>query len=104
MKCKTLLAALFGFCALLQINDPDPLPWFAIYACASGTAILSVFVRLPPVIYATVGTIAFTWIIFLLPAIIDAAAFTGTEEEREFAGLTLVVGGMAVLYFCKGCR
>ena len=93
---KTFLAALFAYCALVQPNDPDPFRWFAIYACASGVAALSIFVRISPLIYATVGTVAFTWAIFLLPVIIDAAAFIGTEEEREFAGLTLVAGGMVV--------
>jgi hypothetical protein len=40
--------------------------------------------------FAILATVAGLWAAILLPSVLSAGSFTGTEEEREFAGLALV--------------
>ena len=92
------MAALFGYSALIQYNDPDPARWIAVYACASGIALLAVFRPLLPTTTLALAMVAIGWALSLVPGILAAMAFTGSEEEREFAGLTLVGGWMLFLF------
>jgi hypothetical protein len=95
---KLLLAVLFAASAAVQYNDPDPLPWLVIYGVAAVSSAWSAFGRPPFALLLAVAAVAFVWALLLVPGVMNEAAFTGTEEERECAGLLLVCGAMLALY------
>ena len=109
---NTLFLIAYLLSALVQFNDPDALPWIAIYL--AGAAMCAAQYRkkqprwLPP---ALLG-ITTVWILFLLPAIIGQVSITeifesismktkAVEEAREIGGLALVTVWAAVLTFRK---
>ncbi len=93
-----LAALLFAYSAFVQINDPDPIRWIAIYSCAAVVSAASVFGSIPRSILMTLACVAGSWAATLLPGVLMEAAFTATEEEREFLGLMLVCIASAVLW------
>lgn len=101
-----VLGVAFAFGAVVQLNDPDPLLWFAVYALAAAACLLSVLRRgawwLPALLAA--GT--FAWAATLAPRVIGRVPFgdmfgafemrnVGIEESREMYGLLLIAGWMA---------
>lgn len=98
--------------ALVQLNDPDPVQWFAIYAAAGVVAALSL--RRPgavpwpvPVVIAAVAVV---WAVAIMPGAlgkIGVADLTRTMEAetpaieigRETIGLLIVAGWMLVVAF-----
>lgn len=93
-----LAVPLFVFSALVQLNDPDPVRWFAIYAAAAALSAAAPFAAIPRALPAALSAVAAIWAATLLPDVLAARAFTGTEEERELGGLVLVCVAGAVLY------
>lgn len=98
------LALLFALSAAVQVNDPDPARWIAIYAAAMSTCALAP--RLPgPAIPAGIGAIALVWALGLTPGVLAEASWgdlidtmkhdNHAEEARELGGLALVVAAMA---------
>jgi len=94
-------AALFAWSALVQWNDPDPIRWVLLYGAASAFCGWLTLNRRPaaPLRWGLVGA-ATAWALTLLPGVIASAAFTGTEEERELAGLVLVAFAALALPAC----
>ena len=86
----SIACLLFAYSAVIQWNDPDPIRWFSIYATAALLSGFSLFIRVPGSMFAILATVAGLWAAILLPSVLSAGSFTGTEEEREFAGLSLV--------------
>ena len=92
-RIATAAAALFfAWSASLQANDPDPLRWLAIYG---GAALLSTLAALPGALplarpALALSVVAAGWAASIAPGVIAAGAGTGTEVEREIAGLVLV--------------
>lgn len=97
----------FVACALLQFNDPDTLPWIALYLAAAAACVLPApgigRVWFP----ATVGLAALIWAIALLPQALPGlrvgelfesmkAETPRIEIAREALGLLLVAAWMAV--------
>lgn len=108
------MAALFAFAAVVQVNDPDPVRWVAIYGAAGALSVRSALRAgtagppFPPALPAVVATVALLWAASILlrgPArdayghmfdmweMKDAAV----EEAREATGLVIVAAWMAVL-------
>jgi hypothetical protein len=102
------LALLFLFGALVQINDPDPIGWIAIYLAAAG-ACLAAHRRperlAPPLI---VGVIALVWAGAILSGMESRVPLLNlfsqwqmmnqaVENTRESYGLLIIAGWMAVL-------
>lgn len=99
-----LCVPLFALCVAVQFNDPDPVPWIAVYACA-GLACAFAAARVRVVEFASVvAVIAAVWALSLAPSALsflrgdkEAMAFTmktgdaEEEEARECGGLVLVV-------------
>jgi len=101
MNSKTLslaLALFFAWAALLQLNDPDPIRWFALYAVAAALAAASAFTAVPRPCFAALAAVAGVWAAILLPAVLSERAFTGTEEEWELGGLLIVGLANLALY------
>ena len=93
-----LMSALFAYSALLQWNDPDSARWIAVYACATALALLPLFRPILPTTTLALAMVAIGWALSLVPGILVALNFTGSEEEREFGGLTLVGAWMLFLF------
>jgi hypothetical protein len=115
IACNWLMAALFALSAALQYNDPDALPWIAIYAAAAAACALWGLRRTAWPLTAAVMLIALGWAAALLP---DVLGFIGlsdlfmrmdekggrVEIGREIGGLTIVVAWMAALLLVERRR
>lgn len=108
IACNWLMAALFTFSAALQYNDPDPVPWIAIYAAAAVACVLWSLRRNAWPLAAAVALIALVWTATLLPDVLGYIGFSDlflrmnekggrVEIGREIGGLTIVVAWMVVL-------
>jgi len=97
-------------CAAVQYNDPDALPWVALYLCAAAMCTARLRKRLPQCLPKLLFIVSLLWMGALLPNIIgqvsprDVAASismqtTAVEEAREIGGLFLVAlwSGMIAL-------
>ena len=84
-----LLAVLFLFGAAVQYNDPDPLPWIAIYLSAAAVCLLAVFHRLPWVLAAVVAAVALVWALTLAPGVFPDAPFARLFESWEMRNETV---------------
>jgi len=92
-------AVLFLYAAIVQYNDPDALPWMAIYLAGAIVSGLSARRPVPSFVYLLVGGIALAWSLSLWPDVIREGEFTATEIERESFGLLLVTIWMGVLFW-----
>jgi hypothetical protein len=101
-----LFLLLFAFSVVMQVNDPDPLRWIAIYSAAALACLVSS--QLHWFFPAAVGLVALAWATTLAPAVIGNVPFLSMfeefemkniaiEESREMYGLLLVAFWMAVL-------
>lgn len=100
-------AALFLLAAVLQHNDPDPLPWIAIYLAACLSCLVTVFRRHDWGLSAATGGIALLWALVLLPQGAGVPltelfaqwkmADARVETAREMYGLLLVFAVCAPL-------
>ena len=92
-----LLAVLFAYAASIQLNDPDPGRWIAVYGIAALISLLAVFRPPRPIVPWVLAVLALGWAATLVPGIYREAAFTGTEEERELVGLVIVAAWMGAV-------
>jgi hypothetical protein len=101
-----LFLLLFAFSVVMQVNDPDPLRWIAIYSAAALACLVSS--QLHWFFPAAVGLVALAWATTLAPGVIGKVPFLSMfeefemkniaiEESREMYGLLLVAFWMAVL-------
>ena len=97
---------LFAFSVVVQVNDPDPLRWIAIYGAAAIACLVGKqFHWTVPV---AIGLVALAWAVTIAPNVLGRVPFgamfeefevknQGVEESREMYGLLLVAFWMAVL-------
>jgi hypothetical protein len=101
-----IMLLLFAFSVVVQVNDPDPLRWIAIYGAAAVACLIGK--QLHWTVPVAIGLVALAWAITLAPNVIGMVPFRemfrefemknrGVEESREMYGLVLVAGWMAVL-------
>ena len=104
----TLFLLMFVFSVVVQVNDPDPLPWMAIYGAAALACLLSLLGKLPWWLAVITGLIALAWAATIAPRVVGQVPFMdmfaefemrdiAVEESREMYGLLLIGGWMAVL-------
>lgn len=107
------LALLFLACAFVQVNDPDPLAWIAIYGLTAVASIMAMY-RYYPRVYLGVLLILFlSYLVFLFPGmtewyrspdrslLFDDVAkmqYPYIEEAREFLGLLLCTVALLVYF------
>jgi hypothetical protein len=102
-------AAMFAFAAWLQLNDPDPVQWVAIYLAAAGLALAGPRHRRAGAAAALVAAVAVVWALSLAPDVVGRTSWgkmtetwkmqredAPTEEAREMGGLAVVVVWMSV--------
>jgi hypothetical protein len=103
-----LFLLLFAFSVVVQINDPDPLAWIAIYGAAAVACLLSLTGRLSWWFAVITGLVALAWAFTIAPRVIGQVPFLdmfaefemtdiGVEESREMYGLILIGAWMASL-------
>lgn len=104
-----LFLVMFLFSVIVQVNDPDPVAWMAIYGLAVFACALSLLGRLRAWVPALVGALALLWAINIAPRVVGRVPFlemfgafemkdVGVEESREMYGLVLIAVWMAVLF------
>jgi hypothetical protein len=103
-----LMLVLFIFGAIVQVNDPDPARWIAVYALAAGACLLSLLRRTHWTLPALLSAVAIGWAATLVPRVVGRVPFrdmfdafemrnVGIEESREMYGLLIIAAWMAVL-------
>ncbi len=103
-----VMMLLFTFGAAVQVNDPDPLRWIAVYALAAAACLLSLLRCLRWPLPALLCAIALVWAATLAPNVAGRVPFgdmfgafemknVGIEESREMYGLLIIAAWMAVL-------
>lgn len=103
-----VMALVFLFSAVVQVNDPDPVRWIAIYGLATVASVSSWLGRVRSWLPALVALLALAWAVSIAPRVVGRVPFgdmfgafemrdTGVEESREMYGLLLVAGWMAVV-------
>jgi hypothetical protein len=113
------MASFFAWAAAMQLNDPDPLRWFAIYAGASLVALLGSLARRQArrqrgLALALAG-LALVWAAAIVPELWGrwsvrdlgatmSAARSEVEYGREFVGLLIIAlyAGVAVWRGARG--
>jgi hypothetical protein len=99
---------MFIVSVVVQVNDPDPLKWIAIYSAAALACLLSLAGRLPWQLAVLTGLVAVAWAFTIAPRVIGEVPFLdmfgdfemrdiGVEESREMYGLLIIAGWMAAL-------
>ena len=91
------MAVLFAVWAYYQWNDPDSIPWVAIYAAASIVSLVFVTGKLPLAAPSIIGSVSVLWAAYLATQITYGPPLIAIEEWREMMGLVVVVVWMGVL-------
>ena len=103
-----VMALLFAFAVVVQINDPDPFAWMAIYGLACVACVLALLRRGHWLVPASAGAAAIIWAVTIAPRVLGRVPFldmfnefemrdTGIEESREMYGLLMIAAWMTVL-------
>ena len=97
---NVVMLAMFAFSVAVQLNDPDPLPWIAIYAAAAVVCGFEIRRTTPvwaPVMVAAIALVWSGWIAARVHEVPITALFAewemkdvGVEEAREMYGLAIV--------------
>ncbi len=104
----SIFLLLFAFSVVVQLNDPDPIPWVLIYGAAAVACALTLAGRQRWLFPVLVGIIALMWAATIAPRVVGQVPFMdmfaefemkdiGVEESREMYGLLLIGGWMALL-------
>lgn len=103
-----VMLLLFLFAASLQLNDPDPIRWVAIYTLAAVACLLSLLRQGHWGLPAAVALVAVVWAAMLSRHVLGHIPFgdmfggwemkdVGVEESREMYGLLIIAVYMLVL-------
>jgi hypothetical protein len=103
-----VMLLLFTLGAVVQLNDPDPVRWFAVYALAAVACLLSLLRRVHWAFPAILCAAALAWAATLVPHVVGRVPFrdmfgafemrsVGIEESREMYGLVIIAAWMAVV-------
>jgi hypothetical protein len=109
-----LLAALFLVFAWVQINDPDPWLWVALYVFMAGVFAFAAFGKKNKYVLLAGIAVCVIWTALLLPEFINwinmgMPTITGSmkaeephiEYTREFLGLFICIIALGALYLRK---
>jgi len=105
---NVVMLLVFAGSALLQLNDPDPVAWFAVYAAAAVVCGLGLTGYLRARFPALLSLTALTWAATIAPRVLGKVPFgdmfaefemrdLGVEESREMYGLVIVAVWMAAV-------
>jgi hypothetical protein len=103
-----LMLVAFVFSVVVQLNDPDPWAWVAIYGLGAAACTMVLMERGHWGYPTLVAVIAVGWAVTIAPRVVGQVPFTdmfgafemanvGIEESREMYGLLIIAVWMAVL-------
>lgn len=106
---NVIFLSIFLLAAAVQFNDPDALPWMAVYLAAAGMCLLRSARRLPDWLPPALLGGVLAWAVSLLPDVIGQTSIgevveslgmqtRAVEEAREIGGLLLIALWAAVLW------
>jgi hypothetical protein len=110
-----VLAAAFMIFAFVQVNDPDPLLWIAIYGAMAVLAVLAMFNIYPKKVILTLLILYFLYSFYYFPGVQEwissgnkSELFDNVakmnhlyiEESREFLGLWICIA-VLIFYFIR---
>lgn len=95
------MLGLFILSAVLQVNDPDPLIWIAVYLLAALYCFLYWWRRLRPYAAGFLSAGSLAWSAATLPLVAWDSPLWNSEEGRELMGLVLIFLWMGVLALKK---
>ncbi len=109
---SAIMALMFLFGLVVQYNDPDPLPWVAIYGAAALASLAAARGHVARWLPGLVALISIVWSAALLPGVAGAVRFTEMFEEfemksvqieqaREGFGLLIIALWMVVLFIVR---
>ncbi|HTM22973.1 MAG TPA: transmembrane 220 family protein [Kofleriaceae bacterium] len=109
------MTALFVVSTVVQYNDPDPVRWMLIYGSATVACVQFRRHRRDWLLPLLVGLAALAWAGATLPVIFAEVRFGdlfksmsdkggSAEVAREFTGLLIVAGWMALLFWAARRR
>jgi hypothetical protein len=98
---SALMCVLALWAASLQLNDPDPERWFAMYAACALVAVTEVLDRALPWLAGSLAAVALLWALSIVPELLSgwtpadlgarmSPARPDIEYGRELAGLLIV--------------
>ena len=98
----------FAFSVIVQLNDPDPIRWMAVYGLAAMACAQSLADRVRWWFPALVAGVAVAWLVTIAPRVLGRVPFidmfgsfemrdVGIEEAREMYGLVIVAAWMATV-------
>jgi hypothetical protein len=107
---NVLMFVMFAFSVVVQVNDPDPMLWMAIYGAAAVACFFEIRRRTPWMFALAVGVAAFMWSGTIAPRVLGRVPFMsmfqafemkdiGVEESREMYGLLLIAVWMLAIGF-----
>jgi Transmembrane family 220, helix len=105
-----VVCVLAAWAAYLQLNDPDPERWFALYAACAAVALASALGRGSAPLAAGVGVVALVWALAIVPELLGrwtpadlgasmSSARPEVEYGRELGGLSIVTAYCAAAWF-----
>ena len=104
---NVVVATLFLISAAVQLNDPDPVGWTAIYGSAAAACLVRRSSRHAWLLAGLVGLAALIWAATLTPVLAEfrpgdlfrsmKAETPSIEKSRELLGLLIVFAWMVVL-------
>ena len=109
MKLLNLfMLGVFLLSAAVQINDPDPITWIAIYVASGVACFLALREKLNRLLPVIIGLLALSWSVYSFSQIAGQVTLADifsslrmktldVELAREGGGLLIVTGWMLVL-------
>jgi transmembrane protein TMEM220 len=105
---NAVMVLAFVFSVIVQVNDPDPLSWMAVYGAAALLCGLELRRLVRPLFPALLAALALAWAATIAPRVVGQVPFAdmfaefemrnaGVEESREMYGLLIVAGWMAAV-------
>jgi hypothetical protein len=102
------MLVVFLLSAAVQLDDPDPLVWIAVYAAAAALCGVALAGRNNRIGAALLLVVALAWAALLAPGVVGKAHFADifgsmkatdplVEETREMLGLLIIASWMAAL-------
>lgn len=112
---NVVMGLAFGFSVAVQVNDPDPLRWMAIYGAAAVICGAELKRRVRPQYPILLAAAALAWAASIAPRVIGKIRFgemfaefemknAGVEEAREMYGLLIVAFWMLAVAWAAGRR
>jgi hypothetical protein len=84
-----VMALMLAFSVVVQVNDPDPIAWMAMYAAAAVVCVLEIRRKAPWWAACGVGIVALIWAGMIAPRVLGVVPFASMFEEFEMKNVAI---------------